>query len=316
MSAALSHQQRQALRSASHWYAVLSGERVSPQQEEKWQQWMAADQDNMWAWQQVENLREQMQVVPGNVASKALRDSQMTRRHVLKGLLLALGAGTSWQLWRSDSVTGLRADFHTAKGEIRQHPLPDGSLLTLDTASAVNVRFSASERRIDLLFGKLALTSGKDAQQRPLRVYTPQGQLTALGTEFSVEQLADRTELSVRQHAVEVRLAQQPENPLVVQQGQTLRFSVSQFDEVQRATPSMDWTHGLLSVSDRPLSEVISQLARYRQGVLRCDPQVANLRVSGTFPLMQSDVVLNALQQTLPITLQRVTRYWVTIKPS
>ena len=30
----------------SHWYAVLSGERVSPQQEARWQQWHEQDQDN------------------------------------------------------------------------------------------------------------------------------------------------------------------------------------------------------------------------------------------------------------------------------
>jgi hypothetical protein len=41
----LSDSRRQALRSASHWYAVLSGERVSPQQEARWQQWYEQDQD-------------------------------------------------------------------------------------------------------------------------------------------------------------------------------------------------------------------------------------------------------------------------------
>jgi Fe2+-dicitrate sensor, membrane component len=93
-----------------------------------------------------------------------------------------------------------------------------------------------------------------------------------------------------------------------------LSFSANAFDAVQKVDEKLQWTRGLLSVSDRPLGEVIAQLARYRQGILRCDPQVAQLRVSGTYPLLQSDVALNALQQTLPISLQRVTRYWVTVK--
>lgn len=310
----LTTEQRQALRNASHWYAVLSGERVSPQQEEKWQQWVDANHENQWAWQQVENLRQQMQTMPGSVASKALHDSQLTRRHVLKCLLLAVGAGASWQLWQSDISTGIRADYHTAKGEIRQFPLNDGSLLTLDTVSAANVRYDDNERRIDLLFGTLALTSGKDVQKRPLRVYTPQGQLTALGTEFSVERQEHRTLLRVNQHAVAVRLAQQPHQLMTVQQGQMLSFTANTFDALQQISEKLEWTRGLLSVSDRPLGEVIAQLARYRQGVLRCDPQVAQLRVSGTYPLLQSDVALDALQKTLPVSLQRVTRYWVTVK--
>ncbi|KVK26626.1 hypothetical protein AWS15_01555 [Enterobacter hormaechei subsp. steigerwaltii] len=87
MNPSLTDSRRQALRSASHWYAVLSGERVSPQQEARWQQWYEQDQDNQWAWQQVENLRNQLGGVPGDVASRALHDTRLTRRHVMKGLL-------------------------------------------------------------------------------------------------------------------------------------------------------------------------------------------------------------------------------------
>lgn len=315
MTAPLSSSQREALRSASHWYAVLSGERVSPQQEIKWQRWVDANQDNQWAWQQVENLRQQMQGMPGEVASKALRDAQMTRRHVLKGLMLAIGVGAGWQLWQTDYASGLRADYRTAKGEIRHYPLDDGSLLTLDTASAVNVTFSASERRIDLITGTLAMTTGKDAAQRPLRVYTRQGQMTALGTAFSVNQQHGSTLLQVSQHAVAVRLADDATQTLTVQQGQSLLFTADRFGELTRDVHSAPgWVNGWLSVSDRPLGEVIDQLARYRPGILRCDSDAASLRVSGTFPLMNSDQALYALEQTLPITLQRATRYWVRVQ--
>lgn len=78
MNPSLTDSRRQALRSASHWYAVLSGERVSPQQEARWQQWYEQDQDNQWAWQQVENLRNQLGGVPGDVASRALHDTRLT----------------------------------------------------------------------------------------------------------------------------------------------------------------------------------------------------------------------------------------------
>jgi transmembrane sensor len=139
---------RQALRSASHWYAVLSGERVSPQQEARWQQWYEQDQDNQWAWQQVENLRNQLGGVPGDVASRALHDTRLTRRHVMKGLLLLLGAGGGWQLWQSETGEGLRADYRTAKGAVSRQQLEDDSLLTLNTQSAADVRFDAHQRTV------------------------------------------------------------------------------------------------------------------------------------------------------------------------
>lgn len=60
MSSALTESRRLALRSASRWYAVLSDSRVNPRQEVRWQQWYEQSRDHQWAWQQVENLRQQI----------------------------------------------------------------------------------------------------------------------------------------------------------------------------------------------------------------------------------------------------------------
>lgn len=122
MKPTLSESRRQALRSASHWYAVLSDGRVSPQQEARWQQWYEQNNENQWAWQQVENLRQQMGQLPGGLASRALHDSRLARRHVLKGLMLLLAAGGSWRLWESDwrrasaPTTGRRKGYRARSG--------------------------------------------------------------------------------------------------------------------------------------------------------------------------------------------------------
>ncbi|MBM3071513.1 ferric citrate uptake sigma factor regulator FecR [Lelliottia sp. RWM.1] len=316
MTPSLTDSRRQALRSASHWYAVLSGERVSPQQEERWQQWYEQDQDNQWAWQQVENLRSQLSHVPGDVASRALHDTRLTRRNVMKGLLLLLGVGGGWQLWQSETGEGLRADYRTAKGNVSQHKLEDGSLLMLNTQSAADVRFDARQRTVKLWYGEIAITTAKDAQQRPFRVFTRQGQLTALGTEFTVHQQDDITRLAVQQHAVEVILANAPTQKRIVHAGESLSFSATEFGVLtQQDDEVTSWTQGVLSFSDKPLGEVILTLARYRNGVLRCDPAVAGLRLSGTFPLKNTDAILNVIAQTLSVKIQSVTRYWVNISP-
>ncbi|HDV7000108.1 TPA: DUF4880 domain-containing protein [Escherichia coli] len=249
MNPLLTDSRRQALRSASHWYAVLSGERVSPQQEARWQQWYEQDQDNQWAWQQVENLRNQLGGVPGDVASRALHDTRLTRRHVMKGLLLLLGAGGGWQLWQSETSEGLRADYRTAKGTVSR-------------------------------------------------------------------QQDNFTQLDVQQHAVEVLLASAPAQKRIVNAGESLQFSASEFGAVKPLDDeSTSWTKDILSFSDKPLGEVIATLTRYRNGVLRCDPAVAGLRLSGTFPLKNTDAILNVIAQTLPVKIQSITRYWINISP-
>jgi transmembrane sensor len=54
-------------------------------------------------------------------------------------------------------------------------------------------------------------------------------------------------------------------------------------------------------------------LARYRSGVLRCDPQVADLLLTGSYPLDDSERVLSLLEDSLPVSIVRRTRYWVTV---
>lgn len=314
MNTPITDSRRQALRSASHWYAVLSGERVSPQQEARWQQWFEECKDHQWAWQQVESLRSQLSYVPVDVASRALHDTRLTRRHVMKGLLLLLGVGGGWQLWQSEAGEGLRADYRTAKGAVSHQRLEDGSLLTLNTQSAADVRFDAHQRAVHLWYGEVAITTAKDALRRPFRVMTRQGQLTALGTEFTVFQQDNATRVTVQQHAVEVILANRLQEKRIVNAGESLKFSASEFGALASAdNESAAWTHGVLSFSDKPLGEVIATLGRYRSGVLRCDPAVAGLRLSGTFPLKNTDAILNVIAQTLPVKIQSVTRYWVNI---
>ncbi|EFD2596481.1 TPA: iron dicitrate transport regulator FecR, partial [Klebsiella pneumoniae] len=44
-------------------------------------------------------------------------------------------------------------------------------------------------------------------------------------------------------------------------------------------------------------------------------PAVAGLRLSGTFPLKNTDAILNVIAQTLPVKIQSITRYWINISP-
>ena len=61
-----------------------------------------------------------------------------------------------------------------------------------------------------------------------------------------------------------------------------------------------------------PLGEVLEQVARYRYGVLRCDPSLAAMSVDGTFQLNDTDKILLLLQHSLPIRLLGRTRDRIT----
>ena len=67
------------------------------------------------------------------------------------------------------------------------------------------------------------------------------------------------------------------------------------------------WIDGMLVAQDMPLPEFLAALNRYRPGHLRCAPSAARLAVSGTYPLADSDKVLDILQTTLPVKVDLYT---------
>lgn len=71
----------------------------------------------------------------------------------------------------------------------------------------------------------------------------------------------------------------------------------------------------MLIADDMPLSEFASAFERQRRGRVTCAAAVASLRISGAFPLNDSDRALDALAANLPVRIRRFTRYWVHIEP-
>jgi transmembrane sensor len=58
-----------------------------------------------------------------------------------------------------------------------------------------------------------------------------------------------------------------------------------------------------------PLTDFIAKLARYRPGYLSCDPVLSYLKVSGIYPLEDTDRVLDMLLHVQPIEIYSLTRY-------
>lgn len=76
----------------------------------------------------------------------------------------------------------------------------------------------------------------------------------------------------------------------------------------------LGWRDGVLTAQNQALGDFLRELERYRPGVLRWEPSLENLRVTGSFRLDDTDRILNLLASTLGLELQARTRYWVTLR--
>jgi len=199
--------------------------------------------------------------------------------------------------------------------------LPDGTQLALNTDTAIDVQFDGAARQVVLHAGELHVSTAHDGAvpARPFLVRTGNGAVRALGTHFSVRQrgsvLAPRTEVSVSEGAVEIAPSQAPDALRRVDAGQQGSFDDVAVSPLTPLCPHADaWLRGVLIAERMPLGEVLEQVARYRYGVLRCDPALAAMPVDGIFQLHDPENILLLLQHSLPIRLARRTRYWISVE--
>ncbi len=315
--------QQQARHEAIDWFVRLSSGTASDQDRQHCAAWRAQDPLNEQAWARVETVRHKLQEVPAQIAAPTLNRPAPRRRDLLRGSALAIGAlgvgSLAWRGWVAADGASLLADARTGVGEQREMELPDGSLLVMNTRTAVDIRFDHAARRLKLHGGEVMIVSAHERSPvrapdpRPLTVDTTHGRLRALGTRFLVRHEGTSVQVSVLSSAVEA--ASHDGRTLRVEAGQRLALSPSGLGKPQPAPADVDaWASGHLVFDNQPLAEVLAELSRYRRGHLGCDPAAAGLRVSGVFPVKDTDQALAALSASLDLQVDRFTRYWVTLR--
>lgn len=307
---------REVALQAADWFVQLHGGEASAADHQACAAWRAQAPDHELAWQRALSVSQRAAVVPAPLGRDSLlRARRLARRDAARALAaLMVAAPAGWLAWHAEPWQRWTASHVTATGEWRSWTLADGSRMTLDTASVVDVEFDARERSIHLRSGALWLETAPDP--RPLVVHTAQGQVRAIGTRFTVRAEGERSQAAVLQGAVELR----PRIGNSVQRleaGEQASFDRSSIAAAQPAPPgTAQWARGVLAVDDMRLDDFVAELGRYRHGLLRCDPAVAGLRLTGAFQLADTERVLHNLVQLLPVQLLYRTRYWITLQPA
>lgn len=321
--------QARVLDEAAEWLMRLHDSGATEADRAACERWRQADPQHALAWERAERLLGKLGGLPAALAMPALdrpRSLRAQRRAAvarLAALLAVAPAGwLAWQAWYAADQRGWGADLRTATGERRTEHLADGSRLLLDTASAVDIRFDGALRLLTLRQGAISIETAADTAtpHRPFVVDTAHGRLRALGTRFTVRQEGGRADggpvrLTVTEGAVEVTLRGAASPALVVQAGQQTVLRAGEVTSPQPLQPEATaWTHGMLMADAMPLAAFCAELSRYRPGLLQCAPEVRALRVSGSFPLGDTDRTLTMLASTYPVDVQtRMRGYWITV---
>ena len=229
------------------------------------------------------------------------------------GLLVAVALGTILSVPRPAEEPNLYA---TVTGEQSSIPLPDGSLVTLNTRSTMRVRYSDAYRDVHLGDGEALFDVAKDTR-RPFRVITEQAVIEAVGTRFNVRKGIDAVTVVVVEGLVEVtRKARGGEaevlvdgEPYAERSSQPVRLEVGQQALVKSgvAKPvvadvsvetAIAWREHRLVFEALPLKDVIEEFNRYNDPPTAIeDKELESLPISGVFRSIDRDSFLQFLSQ-------------------
>jgi transmembrane sensor len=305
----------QVLDAAIAWQ--LSLDSGNPVEREEFAKWHAAHEEHARAWRQLGMLDQRFSVASGPARTALLQSRESIRRRVRK-----LGSGVAsivavigLALFAGDRYLPIDywlADQRTATGEQRTLRLTDGTLINLNTHSAVDVRFDEKQRLIILQEGEILVETGH-GDARPFIVETREGSMRALGTRFLVKREEEGTRLSVLKSAVAAHPGSSPEEQILREGQQVLMRSNGLRPIVALNLGADAWTRGMLVVDNTRLEDLVHELGRYRRGYLGVAPEIADLRITGSFPLHDTDLALSALLPTLPVQIEQHTPWWVTV---
>lgn len=232
-------------------------------------------------------------------------------------LLVAIGAVGAHQYLT-------RNVYETSIGEQRTINLADGSTLILNADSKVRVRYSETERSIDLEEGQALFKVAKNPS-RPFVVRSGEASVRAVGTQFDVYRKSTGTTVTV----VEGKVAVTSEKVKGTGDGQDQEVGVIAGEQLTipkirvapataAATPDTTsapqvrpvkvaeataWTEGLLVFDGTPLSEVIREFNRQNSKplVLQGTPELAQIKITGTFPANGADRITRFLQERFSV---------------
>lgn len=228
------------------------------------------------------------------------------RRFVFGGLAAASVAAVAVALPALGPFSSLYADYATSVGEHKRVELPDGSVALLNTATALSVDQSGPQRRVVLHDGEALFEVARDPS-RPFIVVAGNAQVRAVGTAFTVRRHEGWESVIVSEGVVEVTA--DGLSPVRLEAGQ--RLDVGGGESRQVIAVDIDsvtaWQRGKLIFNRRPLESVVAEIQRYRTGrIVIANDRLRTMLVSGVFDLADSDLLLQAIEDTTKAQVVRL----------
>jgi transmembrane sensor len=314
----------EAIEAAALWCIQLSEGELSESEWAEFETWLAipghADlfQEATAVWQASGAVGDWPQVIA--LRTKALTQFRKTNQRrwlpassrrlawisgFAAALLLAVTLTLLWHLDRP-------SEYETGIGERQVAVLDDGSRVSLDAVTVMNVRMKDEARQVELVGGRAKFDVAKDPL-RPFTVVAGDKLVVAVGTSFSVELIDGDVRVILYEGQVEVRdrsdtarSAAAAPRRLMMRPGSELVDSVGSVQPAQIIRPdltqSLSWEQGLINFDGEPLASAVERMNRYSTKQIRIsDAALGDIPVDGMFKAGDVDAFVEGIGALHPL---------------
>lgn len=205
--------------------------------------------------------------------------------------------------------------YSTALGEQRTEQLPDGTRVTLNTDTALQVRYGHGRREVVLQHGEAIFDVVHDTAH-PFVVTVADGSVTDLGTRFAIRDDGGTAIVTLLQGRVEIAARDERKQ---LTPGEQARYGARIAGiSVRKVDPASvtAWLHGRLDFNGMPLAQAIADANRYSAVKLRLgDPELADLPVGGSFRAGDNAAIAAALSAVFPVRVARNDAHEIVLMP-
>jgi transmembrane sensor len=251
-------------------------------------------------------------------ATAPRRRSVAARRHwgpllaaaCIVAVVIVGGIGLLPRLLSTPSVT-----YSTALGEQRTEQLPDGTRVTLNTETVLQVRYGQGRREVVLQHGEAMFDVVHDST-RSFVVTAGDGSVTDLGTRFAIRDDSGTAIVTLLQGRVEIAARDERKQ---LTPGEQARYGARIVGiSVRKVDPAAvtAWLHGRLDFNGMPLALAIADANRYCAVKLRLgDPKLADMAVGGSFRAGDNAAIAAALSAVFPVRVARNDAHEIVLLP-
>lgn len=283
------------------------------------QRWRARSQDHERVWQEVAEIHGMAGKVLNEQRGVARRAKLgLTRRNLVIGATLGLGAYVAADTVIPKLMLAARADQTTDKGEIRSVRLPDGSMVTMGPESAIALAFSENSRRVDLLEG-MSYFDIVD-ERRPFEARVDDVSAKTSGAAFEISNDGGYLAIGVGRGKTEVSLPRAAFSlDETVGAGGWLGIQEDRrvIDRGSRSPSQIGaWRDGMIVADNETVTAVIARIARWQRGrIVMVGATFGSRRVSGIYDLNHPVAAVEAVVEPFGGVVRQISSFLTVISP-